>query len=351
MRHPIPFAIALFVLAIAPGAHAQEEAAPPPPPPAATAPGAPLRQIQMHVWISETTEQGVRDLGANLTYTRFRDGVENPNDSLQQVNTNVFDPRDQNFTVTLPAPDQALFNPPLRPDQSGNPTDGIQTQSGAGLTFSLFKDDHGTIEGIFRSIERKADVDLISKPEVLVIEGKPAIIQAGGQVPFQSIAYDNKGNAQLNVAFKDIGVNINITPAAVSEDLIKLNINQLEVTDLARIDNIRGVDLPVISKRSQTGEVLVPDGQALGIGGLTSRIVRKSERRVPIIGRIPLLGIPFRGRTSEVSTTRLIIFVAPTLLDLRDLKPAGISALRFWQEDQWRNRERIDEEIHILESK
>ncbi|MDP7639850.1 MAG: hypothetical protein QGG73_09080, partial [Candidatus Hydrogenedentes bacterium] len=136
-----------------------------------------VRQVQLHVWISETTEQGLRALGANLSYKRFVDDVENPTDSVQQIDTSVFEPSDSTFLVTLPAPDPDLLAPPLRPDLNRDP--GIQTQSGAGLNFTLIHDDHGTINGIFRSIEEKGDVDLISKPELLVIDGKRAEISAG----------------------------------------------------------------------------------------------------------------------------------------------------------------------------
>ena len=295
----------------------------------------------MHIWISETTEQGLRNLGANLNYARFVRGRENRTDALQQISTSVFDVSNDRFEVTLPRPDQSLFDAPLRP--------GPQTQSGAGLTFSIIDDDHGTIDGVFRSIEETGDADLISKPELLVIEGMTASINAGGEVPFQGIHFDSKGVGVPNVDWKEIGVNVKVVPTIRPDNLIQLNLQQLEVTEVARFDRSRGLELPVISKRSQTGVVLVPNGQTLVIGGLSSRLVRKSERRVPILGRIPLLGIPFRSRQSDVSNTHLLIFVAPTIVDLRKMTPAATSALRFWQESGWRNVERIEQEVRSLE--
>ncbi len=309
----------------------------------------PFRQVQMHVWISETSEQGLRDIGTNLNYTRFIKGDETGG-NVQQITTNLFDPVNPNFGVTLPAPDQDLFPAPRRPDQLGTLADGIQTQSGAGMSFSLIESPHGTIGGVIRGIEENDDIDLISKPELLVIENMSAEIHAGGKVPFQDIKYNNKGVPQLNVAFKDIGVSMKITPIVRTDGLIRLNIEQLEVTDIARIDNIRGIDLPVISKRSQTGMVLVPDGQALVIGGLSSRVVRKSERRVPLIGKLPVVGLPFRSRRSELRNTHLMIFVAPTAVDLRALNAAQVDALEFWRQGTWTNRDRIQEEITIMEN-
>ena len=306
----------------------------------------PFRQVQMHVWISETNERGLRDIGANLAYKRFAD-EDSP---LQQINTNVFDPFNPNFTVTLPPPDQSIFPPPIRPDQSGTLDDGLQTQSGAGLTFSIIADDSGRIEGVFRAAERNNDVDLISKPELLVIEGQTAEIRAGGMVPYQDLKYDDKGNAQLKVTFEDIGVNMRITPTVRPDNLVQLNISQLEVNDVTRIDNIRGIELPVFATRSQTGVVLVPNGQALVIGGLSSRVTRRTERRVPILGRVPVLGIPFRGRRSEVQNVQLLIFVAPTVVDLRQMTTAAQDALDFWRNGGWQNEETIQSEIDLLQT-
>ena len=283
-----------------------------PPPPAAPA-LEPILQVQMHVWISETSEQSRRELGTNLVYNRI---PENRGSALQQINSNVFDPLDPAFTVTLPAPDQSRFLAPLRPDQAGSLDNGIQTQAGGGLNFTVMQTNNGTYDGVFRAIEQGTDSDLLSKPELLVIDKITAEIHAGGEVPFQTLKVDNKGKANLQVEFKKIGVHMKITPFIGTDNLIMLKIENLDVTDVARVDQVRGLDLPVIAKRSQTGTVFVPNGQALVIGGLSSHVTRSSERRVPLLGKIPVPGTLFRDRSDEVMTTNLMIFVGQTVVDL-----------------------------------
>ena len=116
------------------------------------------------------------------------------------------------------------------------------------------------------------------------------------------------------------------------------------------LNNIRGVDLPVFAKRSQTGIVLVPEGQALVIGGLSSQVTRRTERRVPILGRIPIVGILFRGRQSEIQKTHLMIFVAPTIVDLREMSPSATNALDFWRNGSWSNEQAIAEEMRLMQT-
>ena len=345
--------LTLSLCAIATFAIAQDpppaETPPPPPPPAEAAPAGPvpIRQVQLHVWISETSEQGLIEIGNNLNYTRIS---ENTGDSLQQVSSNVFDPNDSTFSVTLPAPDQTKFLPPLRPDLNGNLDNGVQSQSGAGLNYTLIETNHGTYEGVFRAIEQSNDVDLISKPELLVIDGRPATIHAGGEVPFQSIKFDPKGNPQLSVEFKKIGVEMRLTPIVRDPvDLVELNIESLKVTDIARVDKVRGLDLPVIAERSQKGHVLLPSNQTVVIGGLSSQVSRTSERRVPVLGKIPVFGTLFRGRSSEFDVATLLILVQPTVVDLRAMTAEASGAMQFWQDGSWDNEQAIADEIALMD--
>jgi general secretion pathway protein D len=327
--------------AVAPVAPPVVEGQPPRPP------LVPLDQVQIKVWITEYNEQGVRELGANLKYARVVRGVEQSG-SLQQINTNTFNPLNPSFSATLPVPDQTLFAPPLRPDQSGGLT-GIQTQAGGGLVASILSPGYGTVDALFRAIEQKSEVDLVSKPEVLVIDNAIAEIHAGGQVPYQNIVYTAAGVGQLNVTWEDIGVNMQLQPLILPNDSVKLNIIDLGVSDVVRVDNIRGIDLPVFATRKQTGVVIVPDGNTFVIGGLSSRVVQKTERRVPILGNIPLIGIGFRGRNSRATNSHLLIFVQPTIVDLRELTPEANSALNFWNSPEWMNSERIGKEVDVMQ--
>jgi len=346
-----------------PAAPAPSPVPPPPPPPAGqTAPPAltPINQVQIRVWISETNEVGLRDIGANLQYTRVARG-RSTSGAVEQIQTRTFNPLNPSFSVTLPAPDTSLFPKqttpptiqnlpnPLRPDADKNPANNIQTQSGAGMVMSIIQSGFGTIDGIFRGIEQKSDGDLISKPELLVIDNGIAEIHMGEQTPYQSVSYTALGTGNLVVTWQDVGVNLKLQPLILSDDSIQININQLAVSERIINRDVRGVDLPVFASRSQTGVVLVPNGQTLVIGGLSSRNVQQTERRVPVLGSIPILGIPFRGRNTQSINSHLLIFVSPTVVNLRNMSEEAKSALSFWKDRRWENSERISKEIQVMQ--
>lgn len=370
--HPIRIAyISTIFLFFTINLLAQDAQQPPPPPPTEQQPAPPptppspvdIRQVQVQVWISETNENGLRRLGTNLNFVRFYRERENEHLKIPQITTNTTDFSQDFSSITLPAPSPNPPQPPYsvpyqNPDFSKKPirrdespsVAGIQSPQGGGLTFSILTWDYGTLDGVFRALETKSDVDLISKPEILVINGTPATIKAGGQIPYQSVT-KSSSIPNLSVAWRDIGVNLELVPTILPNSMIQLEIKQLDVTDISRIDRLRGIDLPVFSKRSQTGFVIVPNGQTLVIGGLSSRNIRKSENRVPGIGKLPLLGIPFRSRRAQSDITHLLIFVQPTVVDLRTMSEEGSSAIRFWEKrgDKWQNKDRIEEEIKAMQ--
>lgn len=369
MKHAIllPLVLTLLVLCAAPAHGADEKTSPAPgmpalpeasphakPIPAPPVPEGqpprpplkPLDQVQVKVWIAEYNEQGLRELGTNLQYKRVVRGVEQSG-SLQQINTNTFNPLNPAFSVTLPAPDVTLFGPTLRPDLS--PLAGVQTQAGGGLIASIIDPGVGTTDFLFRAIEQQSEVNLVSKPEILVVDNGIAEIHAGGQVPYQNLVYTAAGVGQLNVTWENIGVNMVLKPLILPNDSVELNITDLSVSDVVRVDNIRGIDLPVFATRKQTGIVTVPNANTFVIGGLSSRIVQKTERRIPILGRIPLVGIAFRGRNSRATESNLLIFVQPTIVNLRELTPEANRALSFWKSPEWDNSERIEKEVEVMQ--
>jgi len=305
----------------------------------------------VQVFISETNEQGLRDMGNSLEFKRFFKGKETSG-SLQQVQSRVFDPASGNFfgpTLPMPvasAPDN--FKPALRPDNDNNPRTSTPVPSGFGINSTILNSDVGAIESTFRALENRGDLDLISQPELLVESGKEATIKSGTRLPYQTLI-GQTSVTNLMIEWKDTGVNMKITPAIVG-DAIGINFAELNVADTLKPVQSRGLDLPSFSKRSQIGEVVVPNGQTLVIGGLSSRSIVSSEQRVPLLGDLPVLGVPFRKRLSKAKITTLVIFVRPTIVDLRALSKEGSSAMEFWKErgNEWTNRDRLEREIKLL---
>ena len=78
----------------------------------------------------------------------------------------------------------------------------------------------------------------------------------------------------------------------------------------------RGVQRPVFNESSiKNTSIMLKNGQGLMIGGLSSKRRRNIEYRVPILGRIPIIGdLLFKRRKDTLEDTRVIFLITPHIL-------------------------------------
>jgi general secretion pathway protein D len=89
----------------------------------------------------------------------------------------------------------------------------------------------------------------------------------------------------------------------------------------------------VTNKRTIDTVILADDGQTIVLGGLIQDDVTNTDRRVPLLGDIPVLGRLFRS-TSEMRDKRnLLVFLRPTVIrDAADVEETTQrKATNIWQ--------------------
>ena len=125
---------------------------------------------------------------------------------------------------------------------------------------------------------------------------------AGGSVnPFQTIER------------KEVGNILKITPQITDENTILLKIEQEASGIAAAAAQVSSTDL-VTNKRTITTRVLVDDGGMIVLGGLIEDRLTESESRVPLLGKIPVIGALFRVRSTQKTKTNLMVFIRPRVL-------------------------------------
>jgi type II secretory pathway component GspD/PulD (secretin) len=73
-------------------------------------------------------------------------------------------------------------------------------------------------------------------------------------------------------------------------------------------------DVPVLTTESAKTNVMIRDGETLVIAGLIKDKKTKTVQKFPILGDIPILGIPFRHKNDTVQKTELLIFLTPHII-------------------------------------
>ncbi|WP_420465313.1 type II secretion system secretin GspD [Panacagrimonas sp.] len=180
---------------------------------------------------------------------------------------------------------------------------------GSGTSFAI----------LLKAIKGDGDSNVLSTPTLVTMDNEEAEISVGQEVPFLTGSFSNTGatgGSQLNpfqtIERKDVGLTLGITPQINEGNSIKLELN-LEVSSLAPGSGGGAVDL-VTNKRTLTNTVSVEDGQVLVLGGLIDDNYNDTQRGVPFLSDIPLIGSLFRFRSVNKDKRNLMIFIKPAIL-------------------------------------
>jgi len=82
---------------------------------------------------------------------------------------------------------------------------------------------------------------------------------------------------------------------------------------------------PLIRRELTSGLVRLRDGQSLILSGIIQERQQSSERKVPILGDIPILGALFRSRTNRNDRSEVIILLTPKIIEDSATSTLGIN--------------------------
>jgi general secretion pathway protein D len=165
-------------------------------------------------------------------------------------------------------------------------------------------------------------VDVVSAPQLLVLDHQTASLQVGDQVPIISATAVSTlvtGAPIVNsVQYLNTGVLLMVTPRVNTSGLITLDIDQ-SVSDVSKTTT-SNIDSPTITQRRITTSVTVQDGQTIALGGLILDNRNVGRQGIPILSDIPIFGALFSQRSKTAARTELLVLLTPRIL--RDAKEA-----------------------------
>lgn len=193
--------------------------------------------------------------------------------------------------------------------------------------------------GFLQALASTSDVNLLSTPSVLTLDNQEASIIVGQNVPFVTGQSTSTGagvdNPFQTIQRQDVGITLTVTPSLAGSRTVRLILEQEASSVQPSIEGINSVDL-ITNKRSIKTTVLADDGETIVLGGLIKDDLTRSERKVPLLGDIPLIGALFRSTSNSWEKRNLVLFLRPTILvdnqrlvDMSRQRYLGITALQF----------------------
>ncbi|WP_345831631.1 DNA uptake porin HofQ [Erwinia sp. HDF1-3R] len=233
----------------------------------------PLEQVELSAHIVTISEESLRELGVRWGMS----GEEKINSALRASQLRV---------------DLAVTNPAIA----------------AGFTVARLNGRLLDLE--LSALEQENKVEIIASPRLLTSHQQPASIKQGTEIPYE---VSSGSNGSTTVEFKEAVLGMEVTPVVQPNGriLLKLHISQNVPGSMMRSGE--GEYLAIDKQEIQT-QVTLRDGQTLALGGIFQQHSLKGQRKVPLMGSIPVLGSLFRYDSTEQKRRELVIFITPKLI-------------------------------------
>lgn len=175
------------------------------------------------------------------------------------------------------------------------------------------------LAALINAAQTDSAFNIISTPQLMTLDNEEASVVVADNIPFTTRVdqgTETTSRAIQQFEFRDVGVTLKITPQINEKRFVKLKIYQ-EVSRVVQTGVTSGdqtILAPTTRKRTAETNVEVKDGQTVVIAGLLGDDSDSTERKVPCLGEVPILGWLFKSVTETNRRTNLLVFLTPHIV-------------------------------------
>jgi general secretion pathway protein D len=207
--------------------------------------------------------------------------------------------------------------------------DRVTSASGLSITtVGALVDRSRELLAIVTAQETNRNARIVSAPSIVATDSVPASINVGQQVPTltaQAVTGVQQGGDSLfanTITNKDTGVTLQITPRVNPSGIVTLQIQQEVSAPIAPSDT-DAIQSPSFSRRTINTQVTLQDGDTIAIGGIIQDDDGQSSTGIPVLHRLPVVGMLFGTKSFSKARTELIVFMTPRVIyDMNHLNEA-----------------------------
>jgi MSHA type pilus biogenesis protein MshL len=211
--------------------------------------------------------------------------------------------------------------------------------------------DGNDFDAIVDAVKTAGKTNLLSSPRILALNNQEALINVGTREAFVTntvVQSTSSATTAENVTFVDVGIKLKVTPTIGEDGFITLKIKP-EVSNVERtIKTAQGNEIPIVATQEAETIIVVRDGSTVIMGGLIEDHQTKKTEKVPIIGSIPIIGIPFRKESDKIKKNELVLFLTPHIIggdiDLNTPSPEMVKYLEGLDVEKQKAAEKISSE-------
>ncbi len=176
----------------------------------------------------------------------------------------------------------------------------------------------------------------------------------GENIPFTGSVTQLVGQNQQttsNIEYRDIGVNLNITPMLGDDGVITLDLQE-EISETVNQSGVHPDALQAsgirTTRTNMVTHVHVPDKHFLVLSGMIRNAQSEHKEGLPCLGGIPYFGALFSKKMNRQEKRNVIIFVRPHIVQsVEDYKKVS-SAQRELHRSQGANHDAYDAGMRLI---
>jgi general secretion pathway protein D len=168
----------------------------------------------------------------------------------------------------------------------------------------------------------------MATPLVLTANNEVSRLFVGEEVPlnrsfttYESTSLESTTfTGSADIEFRPVGTTLVITPTINADRTVNLRVleevsevNKEGATILVPAEN-GGYDqqnVDTVKSRTVSGTVVAMDGCTIALGGLIRETVQDNRSEIPVLGKLPVIGILFRSQESVRSRDELVVLIRP----------------------------------------
>lgn len=179
-----------------------------------------------------------------------------------------------------------------------------------------------SLGSLVEAIQSDNESSIIMTPKILAQDSKPSYLFIGQNVPYtgsSTVFTSTTQTSTANLEYRDIGMEITITPVLGNSDIVSLDINMsrsIESPDSANSSpQVLGVQGITTDKTTLTTTVHIPNKCFLALSGMGTNNKTKLKTGIPCLGGLPLVGAAFSQNNKLDDKKNIVIFIRPHIIN------------------------------------
>ncbi len=189
-------------------------------------------------------------------------------------------------------------------------------RGGASLAVARLDSRGVSFAAMLRLLATNTSVNLLSTPSVMALNNEQTILTVGQNIPINTGSFTTSGDGSNNpfrtTERKDVGITLDVTPHINEGNQLRLKV--VQTVETIEADASASLGDILTNKREINATILADDGETIVLGGLIQDDIETIQRKVPVLGSIPIAGRLFRSDSDTHRKRNLIVLLRPTIM-------------------------------------